>query len=880
MRNKLLFFGLAMTATLSAQTYRLNDMSTETFASGGDAQWSFEKYTYETGAYSKLSMFTDKSTCNYLDIYQPERVGGQLITEIEGVEPAGEFTWASNLRWAWCDLEFTDPVRTNSLESFIYVAQDPREGFGYEAIGNDAYTSVITFTVPEDGHYKVDGTVIREDGDSWIASLDIVPRFRYAFDEQDQGAHMGLAFNYGAVNGMHPDYDGASGNLAGGAMQKFVAQEPTDFVMAFSAKAGDKISFEVNTAKMNGAGGDWGHGWWSRTFYRKLDVTKVDEATAKAAENFVDAYDTSDAEVLWDFITTCEELMDEMEAGTLYGQYGQKEYDAMLQAIDEVVGVIEDGKVYNLNFQTYMNRLNEAWRMLQLSKVVIEYTCEGNHILVSTDTEGTTSTNLDAMASNTGEPWEFSYYDVNAGTYTLFPNHDYKSKFGSDAIAAWYKGTGDWLYISDDGNMHPTTAHSPAIAFVAPKAAIYKFEFACYRPNPNAKVENPLWIRSRFLKAGMTTIAKDEFIFAKEYGSVANDGQGGKAPISMTFYVNMQQGDRMTFEEDCYTCNRNSSAGTQITRLVACSRVNEDSVFNLKDIKAIGAELYDPYGVGDPSALIDAVAYADSIVAAHKDNIGTNGGQYSAELYTTLVARIAEAKELIAAAGTPENTQALYDRWTRDIIALADEFDASRLPYEVILTGSYKINILDTEKYITQKNSAGNHFYAAVADSASIIADAEKNGVDLSVYKQLFTFAQPYGTSATIITSEDGYMTLDGYVLPGADTTDVHTFTICKYNVEDEACCIKRSDNLYWAGAYTWKSPYDKMNTTVTPTYIFRFESTEEAGIVNPENSGVVLTTEYFTLSGTRTLSPEKGIVIRRRTLADGTTMVDKCYVR
>jgi hypothetical protein len=152
--------------------------------------------------------------------------------------------------------------------------------------------------------------------------------------------------------------------------------------------------------------------------------------------------------------------------------------------------------------------------------------------------------------------------------------------------------------------------------------------------------------------------------------------------------------------------------------------------------------------------------------------------------------------------------------------------------------------------------------------------------VDLSVYKQLFTFAQPYGTSATIITSEDGYMTLDGYVLPGADTTDVHTFTICKYNVEDEACCIKRSDNLYWAGAYTWKSPYDKMNTTVTPTYIFRFESTEEAGIVNPENSGVVLTTEYFTLSGTRTLSPEKGIVIRRRTLADGTTMVDKCYVR
>ena len=70
------------------------------------------------------------------------------------------------------------------------------------------------------------------------------------------------------------------------------------------------------------------------------------------------------------------------------------------------------------------------------------------------------------------------------------------------------------------------------------------------------------------------------------------------------------------------------------------------------------------------------------------------------------------------------------------------------------------------------------------------------------------------------------------------------------------------------------------MNTTDTPAYTFRFESTEDTGIVNPENSGVVLTTEYFTLSGTRTLSPEKGIVIRRRTLAGGTTIVDKYFVR
>lgn len=877
MKRNLLLIGLAVSASLSAQNYKLTDMSAETFAAGGDAQWSFEKYAYETGVYSKLSTYTDKSTCNYLDIYQPERVGGQLITEIEGVEPAGEFTWASNLRWAWCDQEFTTDVRTNSLENFIYVAQDPREGFGYETIGNDTYTSVITFTVPEDGFYKVDGTVIRQDGDEWIASLDIVPRFRYGFDAQDAGLDMGMAFNYGAVSGILAEYDGVSGSLANGAAQKFVAQAPTDFTMAFSAKAGDKISFEVNTEKMNGAGGDWGHGWWSRTFFRRLDVEKVDEASAKAVEGYVDAYGQNEVEKLWEVLEAYEEQTFDMVTGTEYGEYGQAEYDSLMAVIADIVMLSEDDLLFDLNYQQCLDRLNEAWRLLQLSKIVIDYTCEGNYLLFAKDEmTGVINRDQTSLDTNNGEPWEFSWYDVNTGSYTLFTNHDTKSKFGSDSIAAWYKGTGDWLYISDDGNIHPTTVISPAIVFVAPETGVYKFEFACYRANPNPNVKESLWIRSRFLKAGTTSIPKEEFIFAKEYGSVDNDGQGGKAPISLNFYVSMQQGDRVTFEEDCYTNNRNSSAGTQVTRLAACSRANEDSVFTAEAVRALGFDLYDPYGVGDPAVLIDAIAYADSIMNVHKDNIGVDGGQYSIVLYTTLGDYIAEARVLIEG----ESSQAELDRWANDIITMADRFATSRNPYEVILTGQYKINIVDTEKYITQKNSAGDHFYAAIADSAAIIADAEKNSVDLSVYKQLFTFTQPYGTSATVITSEDGYMTLDGYVIPGEDTTAVHTFTIYKYEMNDEACCILRSDNLYWNGSYTWKSPYDKMNTTETPSYIFRFESIEESGIMNPENNGVIVATEYFTLSGIRIMNPEKGLVIRRRTLEGGMTLVDKYYIK
>lgn len=875
MKKSCLYLSLLVSTALSAQSYRLADLSAETFAAGGGEQWSFEKYTYATGMYSKLTTYTDKSTCNYLDIYQPERVGGQLITEFDGVEPAGEFTWASNVRWAWCDLEFTNPVRTNSLESFIYVAQDPREGFGYEVMGNDSYTSVITFTVPEDGYYKVDGTVIREDGDTWTETLDIVPRYRYSFDEQS-GHDMGLAFNYGGTNGIHPDYDGVSGNLAGGAMQKFVAQTPTDFAMAFSAKAGDRVSFEVNTAKMNGAGGDWGHGWWSRTFYRNLAIEKVDAATAIATEEYVDAYSQDEVEKLWAVLDDYETQAMDMAVGEGFGEYGQEEYDALMAVIGDIVALSEDELLYDLNYASCLERLNEAWRLLQLSKKVIDYSCEGNYQLITTDNAtGVTTVDAEAMATNAGEPWEFSWYDVATGVYNLFANHDTKSKFGSSDIAAWYKGTGDWLYISDDGNIHPTTAHSPAYVFVAPVAGVYKFEFACYRPNPNPKVENPLWIRSRFLQAGSTTVSKEEYIFAKEYGSVANDGQGGKAPIEMDFYANLQAGDRITFEEDCYTAGANSSAGTQVTRLVVCSRANEDSIFTIASVQAIGADLYNPYGVGDPAKLADAVAYADSVLNVYKDRVGVDGGKYSVAIYTALSEAVVEAKALIAAGSS---AQPIYDRWVIDIKALVDQLIASRIPFEVIVTGRYKIRLDGTEKYITQKNSAGTHFYAAVADSAAIIADAEKNSVDLSVYKQEFTFAQPYGTSVTTITSDDGYMTLDGYVFPGADTTAVHTFTIYKYNLEDEACCILRCDGLYWTGSYTWKSPYDKMNTSSTPAYIFCLESTEAAAAEDMTATSVVIATEYYTLSGVRTMVPQ-GVTIRKRTLDNGQVLVDKmCY--
>ena len=47
------------------------------------------------------------------------------------------------------------------------------------------------------------------------------------------------------------------------------------------------------------------------------------------------------------------------------------------------------------------------------------------------------------------------------------------------------------------------------------------------------------------MNADVETQDKESFMFAAEYGSVKNDGQGGKAPISMAYYVNMKQGDKI-----------------------------------------------------------------------------------------------------------------------------------------------------------------------------------------------------------------------------------------------------------------------------------------------------------------------------------------------
>ena len=85
--------------TAFAQSYKLTEMSQETFAAGGGDLWSFQKNENATGQYTDFAMFVGERTCNYLDFYNPERCMGERITEIDGYtgESVNNY-WAANIR--------------------------------------------------------------------------------------------------------------------------------------------------------------------------------------------------------------------------------------------------------------------------------------------------------------------------------------------------------------------------------------------------------------------------------------------------------------------------------------------------------------------------------------------------------------------------------------------------------------------------------------------------------------------------------------------------------------------------------------------------------------------------------------------------------------
>lgn len=860
-----------------AQTYKLTEMTAETFAAGGDAQWSFQKYEYGTGTYTSFSKYGEESTCNYLDQYIPERVMGERITEIDGYTTDSEGNyWAANKRNAWYDQKYEAP-RTNSHDKFIYMTED------FETYANPKYAGVVSFTVPEDGYYKVSGSIVRQDCFP-LSPLYLVPRYRLQGTEVvDSAVTMGLAFAYGENGG---EIDGWSNcSLAQGGNQRFVAQVPTDYLFAFHGKKGDIISFEANASKyfLNYS---WDRDAYGRSFFKKLDIEVVDQATAEAAENYADPYDmTGVAEFiqkLGEYETQVQMIeADDNLVGLGYGKYTQEAIDKFYEDVAVLYEDYQKGLINGMNVAIYDQKLEKIWNTFLSSKANFDYTAEGNYVLF-TDDENIKYVQLPMTAdTNNDQPFGYYYHNVNGGDYVKFPNFG-KTKNGADG---WFNG-GEWLYITPSGDVHPDVSKAPSIMFTAPAEGYYKVGISLFRTNPNEKVENPLYLRTRMVSEneGVFSCPKDDEMFSKEYGSVANDGMQGKAPIDLDFYVHMKQGDKIAAEIDCYTSNRNSSANTKITRFLVAGMLSEGQPITKEFVDNADFPLYDAYKLADMTALQALLVEAHELDEKAKYSVGDGEGQYSEELYTAFAQLLAQGDAYVANPG--ETTQREIDVFANNLRKAMDALAASRKPYSVSVDGSISFRVAGTPKLLVQKDPApGGHYYGALWSLEEVAADAEKNNRQVEDYCWTFDVNQ-HADGGYYLTNKDGVLTADGYVsaLPPNPTDVLAAARLAFYKEEqtDSTVAVCRlSDNQYWNTSMRWASPYDKIVTSAAPVYSWIVCKDVTTGVEMTENvTKSERSVEYFTLDGRRIAAPAKGVVVKRTVFGDGSVATKKIVIK
>ncbi len=838
----------AMVNTANAQSYSLGSLTDEQFEAGGTTQWGFEWYDYSTHTYSTYASYGADSYVNYLDWYNPERLGGERITEIDDIVDSGSsyLYWASNRRNAWYNVTYADPQEGTTYERYCYVARDTREGFGYEIYGNKGRSSVVTFTVPADGFYQVDGSVVREDNGTGLP-LMLVPRFRYATAEDQNTADvqniMTTSILYGHINaGQYEGYTGKN-TLADGAEQRFNAQEPIDFLFAFQAKEGDKVSFEVNCDSLsytdNSANARDG---WARTFLPKLDISAVTEEEAQATELYVDPYGEEGAdavEELVDSLAEVYELLDPQE-GTTYGTWSLEAMEEIQTAMDEALEAVANNEVNNMNVNIYLANLREAWATFLSKMVTLDWSAEGNYRLYYTE-DGTVVADTAALAKNDGDPWKFQAYIVDGGTYQDFTTYN-SSNSNRSSCNTWY-GLGTWLFIGEDGTIHPSTTKAPAIVFVAPADAVYNLQAEFHRTQFNTSAPVQLYMRSRFLASGTEQVDTASYIVSVPFGYPASTYS---EPASMDYYVNLHAGDRITFELDCYTGGRNSSCLCMIDEFSITSRSYADGpLFTVDDVPST-AYLYDPYSLGDKTELTALVDSANVLVEQTAGQVGDGEGLYDADLLATLQSTLETANALIAA---DDAVQVDIDEQERLLGDAISAYADSRRPYELVIRGVHGIRIAGTDKHLTRKNlTSGGYFYAAWANEETVAADIEQYDNDATDYSWLFQFSEwnpdeldpedidSTFIGSTVVTNADtdqfiAYMA-NGYFVQGILDDAETTYNLRFYTQEanDTLFSIRRADGTYWGTSMTWSGGKNYVNSSDEPVYGFVVDDTYLSG--------------------------------------------------
>ena len=286
-------------------------------------------------------------------------------------------------------------------------------------------------------------------------------------------------------------------------------------------------------------------------------------------------------------IAKYEQLMGAETVGTAPGQVSKASMDKLAAVINEAKGVIDDGTLNKNLMHTYIYYMERAWKAVEDSRVVLDpinFEAEGNYHLFMTADGAEKATADAAFLQNTDTPWGFYRYSVEDGTYEKFQILDANSSKAKPANGdAWYSND-EYVFISENGNCHSLPAASPAVMFTAPADGIYFATVTIHRDKSG--VNTPLYLRSRYIEGEEKQCNKNNFIFAKGYGTPDIDGEDGKVPQTLDFYIRMKQGTSFTFEIENYTAGTDASGRSYITDLAVASCRDKDQPFTIAEAKA------------------------------------------------------------------------------------------------------------------------------------------------------------------------------------------------------------------------------------------------------------------------------------------------------
>ena len=720
MKKKTLFsmLGVALCSMgITAQTYKLHDMTSEEFEAGGNQHFSFSEYRLASGTYSPLTVYSDSGRVNYFDIYLPECFQTQVIGTKSASSVAAEKSWYEPLFWSLSNKKVNLTVgKSNDASSFIYVANI--NGESYETYPTLLGTVALEFKVPADGYYKFTSTAIRQDFRPDVVGNDsyLMAKFRFRQNGEkwvDQSSTLGFDYKFGGLaDGTEFSYDKEAMGGNGAGIFTYYKTNPTPHIFYAYLKAGDiitaesDISHKYKTNLFMDSTNYWARDAWGRTRWTQFDAEVVTKEVAEAQENFVNPYEAGDE----DYVKLLRDLVDEcsvfaadagLNIGEGVGQFDQADVDAFNLVVDEFFKLAEKEGLISFTAKVYYGKLQKEFEVFKAKAHTIDFDSPDNCWLFLIPETSTFYSNFEKQFAKTdaNSPWDFKSYTVSSGIYNALANFDTGNKSG---IQGWYDNAGDWFYIAKNGGVHPLATKSPVITFKAAADGLYHAATTVQR-DPGNKNKNYMYTRYRFVKGGIedgiTSVDKESFMFSDAYGNADNN-----VPVSRDFYVKMKAGDVITFEEDAYTTNSNGSAGTTWQKLMVL-KVPADQ--EESTIEANKDSYFDAYALANDFHKLDSVINAvdEGMATVQVTDDPNEVGKYPSAAKYEVDDALDAAKEIDRA----NATQYEVDKMTRDLSAVYAKFLTTlQIRYEkeeTLASGPYYITkdgmVLTTDTYWT-----------------------------------------------------------------------------------------------------------------------------------------------------------------------------------